>query len=78
MADVAYSIDGGSTFVTPIGDAWPTTTGLHLVRLEFKNAAYARRVIIRITSTDGDTWSVRFIVVKGEREPQEMSGISGV
>ncbi len=78
MAAVAYSTDGGTTWVTPVGDTWPVTTGLHLVRLEFKNAVYARRVIIRITSTDGDVWSVRFIVLKGERKPQEMSGISGV
>ena len=72
-AVVTYSLDGGATFKTPKGDTWPSTTGLHLVRLETLDAAYSRRIIVRITSTDADVWGVRQIILKGQREPQEAS-----
>jgi hypothetical protein len=73
MAAVAYSVDGGTTWVTPVGDAWPTTSGVHLIRHELKNAPLTRRIMVRVTGTDDDTYGVRQIVIKGEREPQEKS-----
>jgi len=73
MAEIAYSIDGGTTWVTPVGDPWPSTSGLALVRHELKNAPLARRIMVRVTGTDADTYGVRQIIIKGEREPQEAS-----
>jgi hypothetical protein len=73
MADVEYSLDGGSTWETPVGDAWPTESGRHIVRLEFREAPYSRRVMVRVSGTDADTYQVRSITVKGKRLPQEMS-----
>lgn len=72
MATVKYSIDS-ATQVTAGGDAWPTTAGIHIVRLHFKDAPYGRRCEIEITSTDDDAWGVRSITLKGQKEPQEAS-----
>lgn len=73
MATVLYSLDGGATWETPIGDPWPTTAGRHIVRLEFRDAPLSRRVMLLIQSTDADAWQVRSIVLKGVKIPQEVS-----
>ena len=72
MASVSYSIDGGDSWVTPGGDSWPSTTGLHLVRFDI-DAAFSRRIMVKVTSTDALSWGVRSIIVKGQKEPQEAS-----
>ena len=73
MATIYYSVDGGETWTQPKGDAWPSTAGRHIIRREFRDAPYSRRVMVRITSTDADVWQVRKIAIKGQIEPQEAS-----
>lgn len=71
MANVYYSTDSGETWQTATGDAWPTTSGKHIVRLHLRDAPYSRRIMVMIQSTDADSWSVRHIIIKGKIAPQE-------
>ncbi len=71
-AVVEYSIDNGDSWVEPGGDTWPSTTGLHLVRFDI-GAAFSRRIMVRVTSTDALVWGIREILIKGTKEPQESS-----
>lgn len=73
MATIYVSFDAGATWEQTIGDSWPSTAGRHIVRREFRDAPYSRRVMVRVTSTDDDTWELRHIIVKGQIEPQEAS-----
>lgn len=77
MAEVEYSVDGGSTWETPVGDAWPSETGRYILRLEFRDAPFSRRVMVRVTGTDADTYQVRSITIKGKKRYQEASLASG-
>lgn len=74
MADVEYSMDGGTTWLpTTDGDPWPAKSGEHIVRRRTRKAPYGSRMMVRVTSTDADNWGVRMITVKGSARPQEES-----
>ncbi len=71
MANVYFSTDAGATWQSATGDPWPSTAGKHIVRLHLKDAPYSRRIMVMIQSTDADSWSVRAIIIKGQKAPQE-------
>lgn len=76
MADVYYSMDGGSTWrLTTHGDRWPASSdsGEHIVRRRTREAPYGTRMIVKVESTDADNWGIRSITVKGEPRAQEES-----
>ncbi len=71
MATVYYSTDAGATWDSATGDPWPVTAGKHIVRLHLRDAPYSRRIMVMIQSTDALSWSVRHIIIKGRKAPQE-------
>jgi len=74
MADIFYSLDGGTTYhKTEGGDPWPQKSGEYIVRRRVRRNPLNPRIRVQITSTDADNWGIRQTTVKGQAEPQEES-----
>lgn len=72
MATAAISTDGGTTWTTITGDAWPTTTGKPItVRLACAAGTIGDHLLLRLTSSDADTWWIRAVRVRGRMIEQE-------
>jgi len=74
MADVYYSLNGGTDWIKAIdGDAWPQKSGEHIVRRRVRKNPLNPRIMVKVESTDADNYGIRAITVKGPAEPQEES-----
>jgi hypothetical protein len=75
---ISYSIDtlkfsdGGKTWETTVypANAWPLTAGEHTVRLRLEVGEYSEDLMLKFTSTDAETWGIKWIEVRGDEKDQ--------